>query len=104
MKAILAYILGQIFILHPLNEAKLPLRGDPSAGRFSVRGQFYRPRNWPDFSGQFIGLLFQADSQADSEASSQADSLEASLVADLEAISAILHSSDSIQFSLKRGE
>ena len=59
--------------------------GDPSAGRFSVRGQFYRPRNWPDFSGQFIGLLFQADSQADSEASSEADSqaiLEANLKAD----------------------
>ena len=59
-------------------------RGNPSAGQFGGRSQFYRPRNWPDFSGQFIGLLFQADSQADSEASSEAD-LQGSLEANSEA-------------------
>ena len=48
--------------------SKMALRVYTSTGQFGGRSRFYRPRNWPVFSGQFIGLVFQADSQASSEA------------------------------------
>ena len=80
---------------------ELFLRAYPSAGRFSVRGQFYRPEAgklawflsgekqadklaWGRLGGQFRGRLPEADWEASSEAdswqaSSEADLLEASL-------------------------
>ena len=92
----------QIFFLYAQFSDKVSVtyRHLGATGQFGGRSRFYRPQNWPGFSGQFNrpGILGQFRGRftgqfrgqfrgrfravADSQASSEADSLEASSEAD----------------------